>query len=392
MSQARSDSSDLVREVADAPVRRAWIERAYAARDRLLASASFQRWASSFPLTRPIARRRARELFDLCAGFVYAQVLLASVRLGLPAILFDGPQTVDVLARRLGLPRDGALRLLDAAVSLRLAARRGPERYGLGELGAALIGNPGVAAMIEHHAMLYADLSDPVGLLRGGRAATHLAGYWPYAVTNHPADLTSEQVAGYTGLMSASQPLVADEVIDAYRFDRHRCLLDVGGGDGTFLSAVARRVAGPRLMLFDLPPVAEKARARFAAAGLSDRATAIGGDFLSEKLPTGADIISLVRIIHDHDDSAALAILRAARRALPDDGTLLIAEPMSETPGAEPVGAYFLFYLLAMGSGRPRSVPVLAALLREAGFDRVRPLRTHNPLLTRVISARAMHA
>jgi demethylspheroidene O-methyltransferase len=299
---------------------------------------------------------------------------------------------VDVLARRLGLPRDGALRLLDAAVSLRLAARRGPERYGLGELGAALIGNPGVAAMIEHHAMLYADLSDPGGLLRGGRAATHLAGYWPYAVTNHPADLTSEQVAGYTGLMSASQPLVADEVIDAYRFDRHRCLLDVGGGDGTFLSAVARRVAGPRLMLFDLPPVAERARARFAAAGLSERAQAIGGDFLSEPLPTGADIISLVRIIHDHDDSAALAILRAARRALPDDGTLLIAEPMSETPGAEPVGAYFLFYLLAMGSGRPRSVPVLAALLREAGFDRVRALRTHNPLLTRVISARATRA
>ena len=40
--------------------------------------------------------------------------------------------------------------------------------------------------------------------------------------------------------------------------------------------------------------------------------------------------------------------------ALPPGGTLLLAEPMAGTPGAEPVGdAYFGFYLLAMGSGRP---------------------------------------
>ena len=42
--------------------------------------------------------------------------------------------------------------------------------------------------------------------------------------------------------------------------------------------------------------------------------------------------------------------------ALPADGTLLLAEPMAGSRGAEPVGdAYFGFYLLAMGSGRPRT-------------------------------------
>ena len=35
----------------------------------------FQRWAANSPLTRWIARRRARALFDLCAGFVYSQIL-----------------------------------------------------------------------------------------------------------------------------------------------------------------------------------------------------------------------------------------------------------------------------------------------------------------------------
>ena len=63
-------------------------------RDRLLASRRFQRWAAAFPLTRPIARRRARALFDLCAGFVYSQVLFACVRLKLFDALAAGPLAV----------------------------------------------------------------------------------------------------------------------------------------------------------------------------------------------------------------------------------------------------------------------------------------------------------
>jgi demethylspheroidene O-methyltransferase len=189
--------------------------------------------------------------------------------------------------------------------------------------------------------------------------------------------------------MSASQPLVAADVLTAYRLDRHRCLLDLGGGEGTFLCAAARAAPRLQLMLFDLPAVAARARARFAETGLADRAQAFGGDFYHEALPAGADIISLVRVIHDHDDDAAMTILRAARRALPPGGTLLLAEPMAGTPGAEPVGAYFGFYLLAMGSGRPRRAEELTAMLQEAGFGAIRSVPTNQPLLVRVLIATA---
>jgi demethylspheroidene O-methyltransferase len=43
---------------------------------RLIASARFQRWAAGFFLTRWIARRKARSVFDLVAGFVYSQTCL----------------------------------------------------------------------------------------------------------------------------------------------------------------------------------------------------------------------------------------------------------------------------------------------------------------------------
>jgi demethylspheroidene O-methyltransferase len=358
-------------------------------RDRIFTSPRFQRWAAAFPLTRPVARRRARAAFDLVAGFVYSQILLACIRLRLLDILYEGPQDIAALAPRLGLSDDAARRLLDAAVALRLARRRSRGRYALGEVGAGLVGQPGVAAMVEHHGLLYADLQDPVALLRGERSGTDLGRYWPYAGEAGPAPLQADQIDGYTTLMAASQPLISAEVLDAYDFGRHRCLLDVGGGDGSFLAAVAARVPTLRLKLFDLPAVADRARARFEAGGLAARATAVGGDFRTDPLPTGADIVSLVRIIHDHDDATVRALLHAVRDCLPPGGKLLVAEPMARTPGAETVGdAYFGFYLLAMGRGRPRTFGEIADLLREAGFEAVRAVPTRTPMITSLLVGR----
>jgi demethylspheroidene O-methyltransferase len=167
-------------------------------------------------------------------------------------------------------------------------------------------------------------------------------------------------------------------------------LLDIGGGEGVFVATALERTAGLKAMLFDLPPVAASARLRLARAGLSDRATTFGGSFHSDALPTGADIVSLIRVMYDHDDAPALGILKAARRALPVGGTLLVAEPMAGTAGAEAMGsAYFGMYLAAMGSGRSRTPAELARLMQEAGFEQVRERRTAVPLQAGVLVARA---
>jgi len=354
----------------------------------LLASARFRRWAAAFPLTRPIAQRRARQLFDLCAGFVYSQILYACVRLQLFEMLAEGPLSTAALSQRLDLPINATSRLLNAAVSLRLLALAHDGRFCLGALGAPMAGNEAIKVMIEHHAMLYADLRDPVALLREGPRDSELGRYWAYARFSGDAELQPAQVAGYSALMSASQPLVAEEILDAYPLRQHRCLLDVGGGEAKFLSAVAAHAPHLRLMLFDLPAVAERARHRLAALGLAARSEVHGGSFHADVLPAGADIISLVRVIHDHDDAVALALLRNVRRALPQGGVVLIAEPMSATRGAEPIGdAYFGFYLWAMGSGQARTPVQHGALLESAGFERIRLIPTRMPLQTRVMIA-----
>ncbi|BAM91897.1 hydroxyneurosporene-O-methyltransferase [Bradyrhizobium oligotrophicum S58] len=359
-------------------------------RDRLLASAAFQRWAAAFPLTRPIARKRAAELFDLCAGFVYSQTLAACVQLDLFETLRAGPSDVATLASRAAMSADAMTSLCEAASALQLLERRGAARYGLGPLGAALLGNPGIAAMIRHHAALYADLGDPVALLRGQDRERRLAHYWPYALDHSGATLTRDSVASYTALMAASQPMIADVVLAAYPLSGHRCLLDVGGGDGSFLAAAARQAPRLALKLFDLPEVAAIAQERLAKARLADRVTITPGSFYSDPLPIGADVISLIRVVHDHDDDAVAQLLAKARAALPDNGVLLLGEPMSEAAsGADGVSAYFEIYLRAMGQGRPRSAARLRELLMAAGFSQVRQLRTRIPMIAGVIVAKS---
>ncbi|WP_200344987.1 methyltransferase [Halochromatium glycolicum] len=364
-------------------------------RNRLIARPGFQRWAADFPLTRPVARRRAQSLFDITAGFVYSQILYACVELDLFARLADGPLSLTELAPMMRMTESQADRLLRAAVALDLLERRGQDaagrsRFGLGNHGAAMLGNPGIAAMVRHHRMLYRDLEDPLALLRGELAETELGRYWAYAGSQDPAKAADESVSEYSELMSASNAFVADDLLDAYSLKQHRLLMDVGGGQGTFLLAAAERWPHLRIRLFDLPAVAARAQRRFEALGLADRAEAVGGDLMTTPLPQGADVCSLVRVVHDHDDEPALQILRAVRAALQPGGTLLLAEPMAETPGAEPIGdAYFGLYLWAMGSGRPRPPRELKAMLREAGFGRIRLIRTRRPMQARLLVATA---
>ncbi len=368
-----------------------WSDGLLAWRDRLLGNPAFRRWAGAFAPTRWLARRRAAQVFDLVAGFVYSQVLLACVQLRLfDLLLAQGPLPLDALAARLKLSLPATERLLLAAVALRLLEKRSGGRFGLGPLGAPMAGDAGLAALVEHHAALYRDLADPVALLRGENGPGHMAGYWPYAGSAAPADLAGAPMARYSALMAASQPLVAEQVLQAYPLHGHRRLLDVGGGDGSFACTAARHAPGLQLQVFDLPAVAAQAHRRFAQAGLGTRCSAVGGDFLQDPLPVGADLVTLLRVVHDHDDTRVLHLLRAVHRALAEGGggRLLLAEPLADTPGAQAMGhAYFGWYLWAMGRGEPRSEQRLRQMLAEAGFVAVRRLPTALPLQASVLLA-----
>jgi demethylspheroidene O-methyltransferase len=348
-------------------------DRWVAARNRLLAAPAFQKFAVSFPPFRPIARQRSRQLFDLLAGFAYSQVLYATVKLGLIEMLAGQALPLSALSHRTGWPAERLERLLKAAASLQVLGRTSTGDYTLGIHGAALAGNPWIARFITHHHLLYQDLADPLALLSGEKKDNTLKDFWNYSSTPHAAE--------YTALMAASQEAVAAEILAAYDFSRHTHLIDVGGSNGTFLTAAAKRHPNLALSLFDLPAVADLARAR-----LGSNVTVHGGSFLTDELPKGPDAATLIRIAHDHDDPSVRTMLAAIRRMLPPHGVLILAEPLSGIPATAPIAdAYFGLYFAAMGQGRTRSAADIEKLALEAGFSSLKLVKTRNPVVTSLL-------
>ena len=364
-------------------------DRLLAWRDRIQTSKWFQKWAASFPLTRPIALRRSQALFDLTAGFVYTQTLTACVRLGLPDFLAVRPRSLAEVAAFSGLPIEETDRLLRAAMALKLVQRRSAGRYGNGTIGVPLIGNIAITRMIEHNALLYEDLRDPIALLMNtSNSNRSVLGHFPYTSVTNPELFDRGVVQEYSSLMADTIEPVAREVLNTYSLSSYSLLLDVGGGEGSFLVAVAERYPSIKMQLFDLPAVVEGASTRLERAGCLDRVELHSGNFHSDPLPTGADVISLVRVLLDHDDQSVLSLLKKIRKTLSSRGVLLVVEPFAGVRGAEVVGdAYFGMYLRAMGRGRARTVADIKSLLTQAGFGSSRVVKTRYPVYAGLIVA-----
>ncbi|WP_300063355.1 methyltransferase [uncultured Roseobacter sp.] len=354
--------------------------------NRLVARPGFQSWASRFPLTRGQARKDGAALFDLVQGFVQSQVLMALVELDIFRRLRAGPLTAERLGQATDVPVDRMTVLLQAAAALRLLKRDRSGRYRLARKGAALMGVPGLEAMIRHHKAFYADLADPVGLLRGPER-TQLSEFWPY-VFGARGEIDQSVAETYSDLMAQSQRLVAEDTLRLVSLKGVQRLLDVGGGTGAFLEAAGRTAPELNLMLFDLPQVVPQAQARFDDAGLGSRATVHAGSFRDDPLPEGADAISLIRVLYDHSDQTVRALLVSVYRALPDGGRLIISEPMGGGAAPDAAGdVYFAFYTLAMQTGKARSAEEISDLCREAGFVGLRSPRPQRNYVTRVVVA-----
>lgn len=338
---------------------------------------SFQGKVANHPLLRRFARRDQRALFDLMAGFTYTQVLLAAIRLDLYGQLLDGPRRPEAL---LGLPKEGMEVLCRAAASLGLLKAKRDGTFALRRLGVLAGSVPGLAEMIEHHSLLYSDLSDPIALLEKSKP-TEMAAFWPYVFGAEGRAVNPDQAKRYSKLMGDTQALVARETLSRISLAGSQSLLDIGGGFGGFLTQTGLKYPDLKLGLFDLEVVTNAAPARFEKHP---------GSFRSDPLPSGYDAHSLIRIFFDHQDDTVKTIASKSYEALSEGGQLIISEPMAgggEAPHRQG-DCYYALYCHAMQTGRVRRPKEIAQILGDVGFQRIQIHGDRTPMITRVITAR----
>ncbi len=108
---------------------------------------------------------------------------------------------------------------------------------------------------------------------------------------------------------------------DVIDFNKHKSVMDVGGGYGAVLENIKTKFSNIECILFDLPKVIEKVTITSIKK--------IGGSFF-EKFPNQSEAIVLSRVLHDWNDEKASLILKNCLEALPKNGTLYVIENCSD--------------------------------------------------------------
>jgi hypothetical protein len=157
-------------------------------------------------------------------------------------------------------------------------------------------------------------------------------------------------------------------MLDAYDFTGINVLADIGGGNGSLLSAVLLRYPHVKGILFDLGHVVGRAKENLKAAGLTVRCSVIEGSFF-ESIPAGADAYLFRHIIHDWTDEQSIQILGHCRRVIPANGKLLIVDcviPAGNTPS---LSKDMDITMLTFPGGQERTEGQLRSLLKASGFE-----------------------
>ena len=174
----------------------------------------------------------------------------------------------------------------------------------------------------------------------------------------------------------AAATLVLDEVADAVDVPTGTTrLLDVGGGHGLFAVELCRRHPDLSAVVFDHPAALDAAREEIAAAGLEDRVSVRGGDYLSDELGEGYDVVLLFNVVHAHDAAENVRLLRRTADALASGGRVAVLDQLAgsaRTPvGRAGLGFVGLTYHVTLGA-RTHPFEAVAEWLRAAGFEGAR--------------------
>lgn len=315
----------------------------------------------------------------MTSGYWISQSIYAAAKLGIADLLKDGAKNCEELATSTGTKARSLYRVMRALAQVGVFAEKQEGSFSLTPLSACLQSD--IPGSVRALAILFGEeqykaWGDILHSVRTGESSfEHLFGMpvFEYYAKNPEAEKT------FNAAMTSGSDAEKAAVTQTYDFSNIRKLVDIGGGQGSFISSILK--ANPTLqgVLFDLPSVVEGAPNVISAEGVAERCEIVGGSFY-ESVPSGADAYILKHVLHDWDDETSLTILKNCHSAIDENGKLLVVEQIVP-PGNEPALAKFMDVNMMMlhPGGCERTEAEYQALFEAAGFK-----------LTKVIPTRAM--
>lgn len=320
------------------------------------------------------------DLFRLINGFQVSQAVHVAAVLGIADLLSSGTRDVDGLAKATRTHAGSLYRLLRALSSGGVLREEEDRKFSLTPMGEYLRSDiPGSRASWakligrENYWQAWGALSQSI---RTGETAfdhVHGSSVWAYRSTR------PEESDIFDHAMATITEQIASAAIEAFDFGRYHHLVDLGGGQGAFIGKVLATLPGAQGTLFDQPHVVAQADRTLDPLGVKSRCQVVGGDFF-QSVPAGGNAYILKWILHDWDDAASLAILKSCRRAIREDGVLVVVEHVIGPANIAPDGKFMDLNMLVITGGIERTQDEFSALFESAGFRLTRVVPTKSPL------------
>jgi len=175
-------------------------------------------------------------------------------------------------------------------------------------------------------------------------------------------------VRAFTRAMHAHSIASALSWPETLDLEKHRVMLDVGGGSGAHAIGACLKWPHLQAIVFDLAPVCNVAEEYIARYGLKTRVRTQPGDMWSDPFPS-ADLHFYGDIFHDWPPEKSRFLARKSFESLEPGGRIILREVLQneERSGPLPAAAYNISMLL-LTQGQQFSGSELSSMLKVAGF------------------------
>lgn|SRR5208283_2952236 len=302
-------------------------------------------------------RKEAKDLMKLWGGFRAARVLLTANNFGIFEHL-ESSKTVKEIAKILNTDIRATELLLDALTGLGLVKKsagllkRTISKYKNTALSKHLLvkGQPYYQGDILRHAATLWD---------------NWSGLDDAVKTGKPQHRSHDHDAFIRGMHNVAS-LKAEDVIKAINVKGVKKALDLGGGPGTYAMAMAKK--GIAVTLFDSPETIAIAKNSIGKSG--KELHFIGGDFLSDELGQGYDLVLISQILHAYSERENIHLLEKSKEALQAGGRIIIQEFFIDRTRTSPSqGTLFSINMLVnTDGGRCYSPSEISQWLSRTGF------------------------
>jgi len=312
-------------------------------------------------------------IMKVAMGFMASKHLFAASEIGLFEALSSGAASLQELSSRIGVPARTLGIVTAAMVSLGLIEQDG-NLYRNSEVAAAfLAGNSGrdLRPMLRYFdKILWQNWEKLAEAVRTDQGQPRFGKF------------TREQQQIFSDGVEAVTTSAAMAVAASYDFGRHRSIIDVAGGTGSFLVHVLRRNSSLKGTLFELPGACAVARQKLAELPEGARINIVEGDVFKDPLPGDHDVLIVANTIHIFSVAHNIELFRKMRAHVQSGTRLPLADFWTDPSHSQPTAAALISgsFLLTSGEGQTYSEEEADEWLGRTGWQKLERKPLAGPL------------